>query len=224
LFVGSTWDLLFLVCPLVVRAVYAADVILLQDKDEWMALVESFDTIDFTGFPAGTLITTQYASRGLVFTDRHDFARSDKCDYPNDGEGLFGGFDQRLDVHIHFRAAQFSFAIEHRYCNAVLLYRDGELVFESPCLDGFIGLLSDEPFDEVHVVGGAVGKVHIDDLHFGPPICVADLDGDETVGFGDLVLILSAWGDTGRPEDLDANGIVDFDDLLLVLDAWGPCK
>ncbi len=30
-------------------------------------------------------------------------------------------------------------------------------------------------------------------------------------------------GNKGGPEDLDGNGVVDFGDLLIVLAAWGPC-
>ena len=36
--------------------------------------------------------------------------------------------------------------------------------------------------------------------------------------------VLDAWGDKGGPEDLDGSGTVDFGDLLIVLDAWGPCE
>ena len=210
-------------------AVGAADVVVVRDKAEWIALIDEFDTIDFTGFPEGTLITNQYADRGLLFTDRHDFILHEESLFPNDGEGLDGGFVKWLmEVHIDFRADQFWFAIE--YANAgveIDLYRDDELLFhlQSPAAPGsgsfFFGVILDEPFDEAHLGGGFV---LIDDLHFGPPICVADLDGDDMVGFGDLVLILSAWGEKGGPEDLDANGVVDFDDLLLALGLWGPCE
>ncbi len=31
------------------------------------------------------------------------------------------------------------------------------------------------------------------------------------------------WSQVGGPEDLDGNGVVDFGDLLIVLSAWGPC-
>ena len=54
--------------------------------------------------------------------------------------------------------------------------------------------------------------------------CPADLDGNGAVDFGDVLLILAAWGNKGGPEDLDGNGIVDFGDLLIVLAAWGPCE
>ena len=55
--------------------------------------------------------------------------------------------------------------------------------------------------------------------------CSADLDGDGTVGFGDLLVILAEWGPCGEScaADLDDSGDVGFGDLLAALSAWGPC-
>ncbi len=53
--------------------------------------------------------------------------------------------------------------------------------------------------------------------------CPADLDDSGAVDFGDILAVLSAWGNKGGPEDLDESGVVDFGDLLIVLAAWGPC-
>jgi hypothetical protein len=54
--------------------------------------------------------------------------------------------------------------------------------------------------------------------------CDGDLDGDRTVGFLDLLEILSAWGPcAGCPGDIDGDGEVGFLDLLAVLSTWGPC-
>ena len=54
--------------------------------------------------------------------------------------------------------------------------------------------------------------------------CPADLDGSGAVDFGDILAILTAWGNKGGPEDLDQSGAVDFGDLLVVLGSWGPCE
>ena len=57
-----------------------------------------------------------------------------------------------------------------------------------------------------------------------PNPCPADIDGDDEVGFGDLVTLLSSWGpNPGSPADFDENGTVDFTDLVTLLSAWGPC-
>lgn len=50
----------------------------------------------------------------------------------------------------------------------------------------------------------------------------ADLDGDGSIGGGDLALLLSAWGACkGCAADLDRNGDVGASDLAIVLSAWG---
>jgi hypothetical protein len=53
----------------------------------------------------------------------------------------------------------------------------------------------------------------------------ADVDGDGTVGFSDLLVVLAAWGPCPAPpaacgEDVDDSGAVDFGDVLAVLAAW----
>ena len=56
--------------------------------------------------------------------------------------------------------------------------------------------------------------------------CPEDLDESGDVGFGDLLILLAAWGpcEGDCPEDLDDDNDVDFDDLLILLSAWGPCE
>lgn len=54
--------------------------------------------------------------------------------------------------------------------------------------------------------------------------CFGDLDGDEMVGFSDLLSLLGSYGVCpGCPADLDGDGEVAFDDVLALLSAWGPC-
>ena len=48
----------------------------------------------------------------------------------------------------------------------------------------------------------------------------ADVDGDGTVGFADLLAVLAAWGTADPAADVDGNGTVEFADLLLVLAGW----
>lgn len=57
--------------------------------------------------------------------------------------------------------------------------------------------------------------------------CTSDLDGSGAVDFGDLSLVLAAWGPcdgTGCSADLDDSGAVGFGDLTVVLGTWGPCR
>lgn len=56
----------------------------------------------------------------------------------------------------------------------------------------------------------------------------SDLDGDGSVGSGDLAIVLGAWGMCSRgsmcPADLDNDGMVGSGDLALVLGAWGSAR
>lgn len=55
--------------------------------------------------------------------------------------------------------------------------------------------------------------------------CQADVTGDGTVGFADVLAILGAWGPCmGCPEDVNGDGAVGFADMLAVLAQWGPCS
>ena len=56
------------------------------------------------------------------------------------------------------------------------------------------------------------------------PACPGDVVRDDTVGFDDLLAVLSSWGPCPDcPADVNGDDVVDFDDLLLVLSTWGPC-
>lgn len=54
------------------------------------------------------------------------------------------------------------------------------------------------------------------------PPCPGDLDGDGTIGGGDLAVLLAGWG--GSTPDLDGDGVVGGSDLAVLLSSWGePC-
>ena len=58
----------------------------------------------------------------------------------------------------------------------------------------------------------------------GATACPADISGNDSVGFEDLVSVLSAWGPCGGCDaDIDDSGTVDFADIVTLLAAWGPC-
>lgn len=60
--------------------------------------------------------------------------------------------------------------------------------------------------------------------HPKPAACPADVDDDGSIGFSDLLAVLSNWGPcAGCPADIDADGVVGFTDVLAALSAWGPC-
>ena len=92
-------------------------------------------------------------------------------------------------------------------CNAAPFYG------ESFTLDNDLGLDNDgdNVYDE-------------NDTDCGASPCPEDLDGDDLIGFQDLLIILSEWGPClSCPADIDRDGTIGFTDLLLVLAAWGDC-
>ncbi|MAV55870.1 MAG: hypothetical protein CMJ28_07965 [Phycisphaerae bacterium] len=55
--------------------------------------------------------------------------------------------------------------------------------------------------------------------------CPEDVDRDCTIGFSDLLAVLSSWGfNPGNPADVNQDNAVEFSDLLAVLSAIGPCE
>ncbi len=57
-----------------------------------------------------------------------------------------------------------------------------------------------------------------------PVLCPWDLNGNNDVGVGDLLILLGAWGpNPGHPADFDGNNEVGEPDLLVLLANWGPC-
>ncbi|MEC8114429.1 MAG: hypothetical protein VX104_01140, partial [Planctomycetota bacterium] len=56
----------------------------------------------------------------------------------------------------------------------------------------------------------------------GPGNCPEDVDGDQVVGFSDILVLLSNWG--GSAPDIDGDGVVGFSDVLAVLSVFGDCN
>ncbi len=53
--------------------------------------------------------------------------------------------------------------------------------------------------------------------------CIFDLDGNGSVGTGDLLTLFAQWGTDGSA-DFDGSGEVGTGDLLILFANWGPCK
>jgi hypothetical protein len=80
---------------------------------------------------------------------------------------------------------------------------------------------TDNPNDSVSEA--AIDALRVVSLLCDEP-CPADIDGDGSVTFEDLLSVLAAWGPCPScPEDLDDDGTVGFTDLLTILASWGPC-
>ena len=56
------------------------------------------------------------------------------------------------------------------------------------------------------------------------PSCPADVDGDDSVGFADVLTVLADWGcESCSTSDVDGDGQVGFSDVLGVIANWGDC-
>ena len=138
------------------------------DKDEWIAAVGEFTTIDFTGFDVGTFITDQYADLGILFTDGNDSIQH-TASFVNDGAGL----DGNGDISVAFDTPQLWIGVDFPGAMQIELYTEGRLSFTSFVyvpggVGNFFGLVANKPFDAAVLID-PLGEAEIDDLHFGVP-------------------------------------------------------
>ena len=139
------------------------------DKDEWIAAVGDFTTIDFTGFAQGTFITDQYADLGILFTDGNDtffFTPS----FINDSWGV----DGNGNISVVFDTPQAWIGVDFPGFLTIELFSAGNLIhtaeFGFGGVGNFGGLVSSQLFDAAVLVEGIPGfEAEIDDLHFGVP-------------------------------------------------------
>ncbi len=55
--------------------------------------------------------------------------------------------------------------------------------------------------------------------------CAGDIDGDNSLGVGDLLAVIDAWGACSDCDaDINQDGSVDVADLLYIVGNWGPCS
>ena len=55
--------------------------------------------------------------------------------------------------------------------------------------------------------------------------CTGDIDGDNSLGVGDLLAVIDAWGACSDCDaDINQDGSVDVADLLYIVGNWGPCS
>jgi hypothetical protein len=68
---------------------------------------------------------------------------------------------------------------------------------------------------------GATTQPQLIVIYTEPPANPADINGDGSVGAGDLTILLSAWGTAHAASDIDNDGIVAASDLTMLFAAWG---
>jgi len=118
---------------------------------------------------------------------------------------------------------------------------DGELTGEGAANNGpMTGIVVGSRYNTANGLSGDIGSLivfsevlpsderqDIEDWlndRYNPSTC-PDLDGNDVVNVEDLLLMLSAYGETctGCVEDVNDSGTVDVEDLLLLIAGWGDC-
>ena len=56
-----------------------------------------------------------------------------------------------------------------------------------------------------------------------PAICEEDINGNDAVDVGDLLIVIGYWGTTDPDADVTGDGFVGVDDVLAVIESFGPC-
>lgn len=152
-----------------------ATVTIYENQAEWQAAANHhFTTIDFTGWPDWTIITNQYSSFGIKFTDGSDRIRNADNIFPNDGSGLYGAISS---ITMEFSAPIYYMAHWYFAGSKLELYYQGMLTYRSPTFapttfHNFVGFLSTAPFDKARVFEPTGGAINVDDLYFQSPIPV----------------------------------------------------
>jgi hypothetical protein len=160
--------------------------------EQWFIDAGPVTTLDFVGL-APQQMTNQYADLGVIFPG-NDFAyTSFIC---SDGFGLKGGLPWGGSIELKFDQPRTAFAVLFPGDAFLKLFWQGQLIFtnggwgSSPWAPlAFIGLIGDQPFDEVHIID-PLGSVHIDNIYFGASV----------PGPGVLSVLLPAlcWSGRGR--------------------------
>ncbi len=201
-----------------------ADVVILEDREAWMAEAGSFTTIDFTGYPHGTIVTDQYEDLGITFGPFQMYVQQTSSAFPSDGFGLSGVGNS--PIGFSFFEPQTWVGVDYPGAVQLELYSQGELIYQSgfylpPGDSNFLGLLSPAPFDMVIVRNPTRGgQGNIDNLYFGSAGGGSDVNGDGVVDVLDLIAVLLAWGTDDSAADVNNDGVVDVADLIEVTSKW----
>jgi hypothetical protein len=77
-------------------------------------------------------------------------------------------------------------------------------------------------FDSTEIIDGNATDYNLNNIPDDCE-CLADVDGDNTVGVLDLLLVIARWGQPSPLGDVDFSGTVDVNDLLYLINTWGEC-
>jgi len=126
--------------------------------------------IDFDEFPINTTITDHYQSYGVTFSGLNFISFSDTNHDPdNFAIRMFNGNDIFFDEPIKYFGADIGGTVEYELYSGDTLLHESQW-FGSPPSEEFGGIISDIPFDRIHVEDPFDSLAIFWDMHFGPPI------------------------------------------------------
>jgi len=140
------------------------------DFEEWENAAGEFTFIGFTEYPQGTILTDQYADLGITFPEANatvvesDFLFEDGHALGVDGPAGFDNIWVEFEEPVTAIGATFPGGLQ------IEMFSNGESLNEPDSFSGgFLGYVSDEPFDSAILVD-PTGGTFIDNLYFAPPI------------------------------------------------------
>jgi hypothetical protein len=129
----------------------------------WQQAAGPTTTIDFVQ-PVPTLITDDYASLGVLFTEANDYAAPMLNTPSGDGWGLYSGPDSSITIQFTQPVYALAFHVPGSFDYKV--YSGDTLLLVDAAVNPFRGITSTVAFDRIVCYGGSA----IDNLYFGPPI------------------------------------------------------
>ena len=143
--------------------------------DQWTSATSGVTTINFSEFPTGTLVSTQYSPLGVTFVPGDDIIFADLGLFASDGVGLGGGGQGVGPIEMEFSTPITSIGVRFPTIFKYELYSGQELIAVSQftATNGgwsFAGIVSEIPFDRAILRNEFGGATVIDTLFFGGAI------------------------------------------------------
>jgi hypothetical protein len=152
----------------------SATVTVITNKAQWQNSVQGFTEVTFQEFVNGTVITDDYASLGINFTDGDDFVLATSPFLDLHGLVSDDGFGNLGMIHMSFTQPQRWIAFEWLGNLQVKLFKQGQLIYTSDNFEHaftpFVGFILDSNFDSALAYRGNSSVVALDNIYFGPPI------------------------------------------------------
>jgi len=139
--------------------------------DGWFDAVggsANVSTIDFDEFPINTTITDHYHNYGVTFSGLN-FVSPSILDPDKRTLRMFNGNDIFFDEPIKYFGADIGGTVEYKVYSGDTLLHESQ-IFGAPSEEIFGGIVSDVPFDRIHVRDPLDNLAIFWDMHFGPPI------------------------------------------------------